>query len=244
MQKLIEKIKAAIYALIPGKVSNKMVISVMEYLRKLQKRSKKDFTFHLHKNECAFEEHKDCIERNGGFVEDQKAYTDMWFGSCTMKFSGCEIIAAYNALANLLGKQLFSLAELIAEFEKDGMMLTGKFGTAPRAIRDFFDRHGFSTNFTVEEKEFDELGEKSDSLILTLYNDRRDIRKEVHTVNVSKENGVYLAHNVYGNGMVVGPAASVRELIEQINEGKAKGLSLLGISCNKDTILDTNTEDV
>lgn len=56
------------------------------------------------------------------------------------------------------------------------------------------------------------------------------ISKEVHTVNISKEGGRYIAHNVYCNGKVVGSEASVMGLVGKMNGGKAKGISLIGVS--------------
>jgi predicted butyrate kinase (DUF1464 family) len=162
-------------------------------------------------------------------VEDQNSYTDMAYGESTMQYSGCEIFATYNAMYNINGKVTKPLADLISSYEKDGMVLSGKFGTAPKAISDFLEKQGFVTKLTTEEKEFDDIGKKFESMILTMYNDKNDISQEVHTVNISKENGKFTAHNVYCNGKVVGPYASVSEVIKNINGGKAKGISLIGV---------------
>ena len=122
-----------------------------------------------------------------------------------------------------------SLARMIFDYEKDGAVLSGKFGTSPKAISDFLTRLGFITYFSTDEEEFDKIGREHDSLILTMYNDRNDIRKEVHTINISKDCEMYTAHNVYCNGKVVGPCACVSEVIKNINGEKAKGISLIGI---------------
>lgn len=219
-----------ICALIPNKIDNATVISVLDLMRKQQKAIKKDFSAHLTKNEDAFKKHTAIITKNKGFVEDQNSYTDMAYGDATMQYSGCEIFATYNAIYSITGKPAMSLAKMISEYEKDGMVLSGKFGTAPKAIKDFLDKHGFKTDMTTNEADFDNFGKKFQSLILTMYNDKDDISKEVHTVNISKEGGKYVAHNVYCNGKVVGPDATVKELISHMNGGKAKGISLIGVS--------------
>ncbi len=219
-----------ICALIPNKVDNATVVSVLDLMRKQQKAVKKDFSSHTARNEEAFKKHAPVITRNKGFVEDQNSYTDMAYGDATMQYSGCEIFATYNAIYSITGKTVMSLAKMISEYEKDGMVLSGKFGTAPKAIKDFLDKHGFKTEMTTNEADFDNFGKKFQSLILTMYNDKDDISKEVHTVNISKEGGKYLAHNVYCNGKVVGPEASVKDLIGKMNGGKAKGISLIGVS--------------
>lgn len=219
-----------ICALIPNKIDNATVVNVLDLMRKQQKTVRKDFSAHVAKNEEAFQKHVSAITKNKGFVEDQNSYTDMAYGDATMQYSGCEIFATYNAIYSITGKAVMSLAKMISEYEKDGMVLSGKFGTAPKAIKDFLDHHGFKTEMTTKEEEFDSFGKKFQSLILTMYNDKDDISKEVHTVNISKEGGKYLAHNVYCNGKVVGPEASVGELIGKMNGGRAKGISLIGVS--------------
>lgn len=219
-----------ICALIPNRIDNATVVNVLDLMRKQQKAIKKDFTAHLAKNEEAFKKHAAVIAKNKGFVEDQNSYTDMAYGDATMQYSGCEIFATYNAIYSITGKAAMSLAKMISEYEKDGMVLSGKFGTAPKAIKDFLDKHGYKTEMTTNEADFDSFGKKFQSLILTMYNDKDDISKEVHTVNISKEGGKYLAHNVYCNGKVVGPEASVTGLIGKMNGGRAKGISLIGVS--------------
>ena len=219
-----------ICGLIPNKIDNATVVNVLDLMRKQQKTIKKDFSAHLKTNEDAFKKHAAVIAKNKGFVEDQNSYTDMAYGDATMQYSGCEIFATYNAIHSILGKQSMTLAKMISEYEKDGMVLSGKFGTAPKAIKDFLDKHGFKTDMTTNEADFDNFGKKYQSLILTMYNDKDDISKEVHTVNISKEDGKFVAHNVYCNGKVVGPNATVKELIANMNGGKAKGISLIGVS--------------
>ena len=198
-----------ICGLIPNKIDNATVVNVLDLMRKQQKTIKKDFTAHLKKNEDAFQKHAAVIEKNKGFVEDQNRYTDMAYGDATMQYSGCEIFATYNAIHSILGKQSMTLAKMISEYEKDGMVLSGKFGTAPKAIKDFLDKHGFKTEMTTNEADFDNFGKKFQSLILTMYNDKDDISKEVHTVNICKEGGKFVSHNLYCNGKVVGPRATV-----------------------------------
>lgn len=218
-----------ICALIPGQVDNSVVVGAFELMRKEQKLLKKDFSKNLKPNEEMFKKHTEVLKKNKGYVEDQNSYTDMKYGISTMQYSGCEVFATFNAIFNICGKPIMSLAQMISEYEKDGMVLSGKFGTSPRAISDFLNRHGFKTHLTTDEKEFDKIGKEFSSLILTMYNDKNDISKEVHTVNISKEGGKFTAHNVYCNGKVVGPYASVSEVIRNINHGKAKGISLIGI---------------
>lgn len=217
-------------AIIPNQVDNKLVINAFELMRKQQHLVKKDFSIHARSNDEAFKKHFDTISKNKGYVEDQNNYKDMAYGDSTMAYSGCEIFATYNAIYNLTKKNTVSLPKMISEYEKDGMVLSGKFGTSPKAIEDYLRKQGFKTVFTTVEDEFDSIGRSCDSLILTMYNDKNDISKEVHTVNISKEDNLFTAHNAYCNGKIVGPYSTVSEVIKNINNGKAKGISLIGIN--------------
>ncbi len=225
-----KKKKSKMRAWIPARVGNRTVIRFLDLLRGGQRVFGRSFPGNREKNEAAFPAHEAAIRAAGGFVEDQNRYGDMVYGRTTMRYAGCEIFAAYNIIVALLGRTLMSLPEMIEAFEKDGMVLSGKFGTAPKAIRDFLRQQGFSAEMTAREREFDEFGKRFEGLILTMYNDRNDIGQEVHTVAVSKDAAGFTAHNVYGSGRVVGPCAGLSELIGGINGGRAKGIALIGVS--------------
>lgn len=218
-----------LFAFIPKRISNRVIIVVYEFLRAVQKLVKCHWREHLMVNQSAVSHHLGTISKNNGYVEDQNTYTDMPYGKATMQYSGCEIFAVYNAAYSLLKRPLMALPELISCFEKDGMALSGKFGTSPKALLDFLNAQGFTTSFSTKEKDFAALAAAYPSLILTMYNDRNDIRKEIHTVHISKKDGMYTAHNVYCNGRVVGPYPELSQLMQNINGGKAKGISLIGI---------------
>lgn len=218
-----------LFSFIPNRINNKTIIAVYEILRKIQKLTRNRWKKHLTINQTTFSNHLNTISKNNGYIEDQNNYTDMVYGKATMQYSGCEVFAVYNAVYSLLKHPIMELPDLISCFEKDGMALGGKFGTAPKALRDFLESRGFTTSSTTKEKDFDMLAAEYPSLILTMYNDRNDIRKEVHTVHISKSNNTYTAHNVYCNGMVVGPYPTFNELMENVNGGKAKGIFLIGI---------------
>ena len=206
-----------IFSFIPKRISNGTIVAVYELLRHIQKLIPGRRQEHLAINQQAISHHLHVIEKNNGYVEDQNAYIDMPYGKSTMQFSGCEIFAVYNAMRSLLQHPVMDLPELIFYFEKDGMALNGKFGTSPKAA------------FTAKEADFAAFAAKYPGLIFTMYNDRNDIRKEIHTIHISKKGSMFTAHNVYCNGKVVGPFTSFDELIQNINGGKAKGISLIGI---------------
>lgn len=216
-------------ALIPNQINNKTIVQVMDLMRKQQRFMGKHYVSHLALNTENMKKHADSILQYHGFIEDQNNYEDLLFGEATLKYSGCEIISVFNALNNLGAKRIVTIPGLISHFEKDGMIFSGKFGTAPTALQDYFKANGYETVFTTKEQEFASIGANYKTFILTMYNDRNDISKEVHTINISKENTMYTIHNAYGNGIVLGPFNSIPAAIKNINNGKAKGISLIGI---------------
>lgn len=219
-----------IYSLIPTRINNHMVITFYELLCKLQKLIKTDYDNHLISNRLAFPSHLPAIIQHNGYIEDQHHYVDMRYGKTTMQYAGCEIFAVYNAIYSLSGHSLIELPDLIYYFEKDGMTLNGKMGTSPMASVRFLENHHFHTAFTTNEKDFDTLAKACQSLIFTMYNNRNDIRKMVHTIHISKADNMYTAHNVYCNGTVIGPYPTFGELMENIHHGNAKGILLIGIN--------------
>lgn len=211
-------------AFIPRHVSNKTVLGFMEFLRRIAHISKRKIRDHYKKNEEFF-------AANGieGFIENQKDLKDVSFGKKNLAFSGCEIIAAYNALVRLGGISGFSLPRLISEFEKDGMIFGGRFGTSPKALLDFFSKNGYKCDFVRNESEIRRIEPLYDTFILTIYNDKDNIKRQIHTINVNREMSGLIAHNVYGNGVPMGPFPSVEVLLGSINKGRSKLICIFGI---------------
>lgn len=222
----INKLKA----FIPQHIQNKTVIGFFEFFRKVRKifgKALSRITQNAIINREYFSSH------GSGLIENQNAYSDMKFGRTTIRYAGCEIIAAYNALLSLGEGADTDFVSLISEFEKDGMIFGGLFGTSPKAIFDYFIKRGFEAAFTVNESEFEAFSEKYDTLILTMYNNSRNIMEKVHTISITKTDELFTAHNTYGNGITIGPYASLSTLLGYICGGNAKGISLIGIQKTK-----------
>lgn len=213
---------------IPRTISPKLIITFFECLRGIQRMSCCKYADHFAQNMCAYTNHNEAIDCCDGYIENQREYCDMQYGVSQLSLVGCEVIAVYNALKDL-EKQDCSLVELIDSFEKDGMVLSGRFGTSPKAIADYFNATGYHTRISAKTCEFETIAATADTLIFTFYNDRDDIFEQIHTVHVSKHNDTYIAHNVYGDGRVVGPFASLDDLMIAINAGRIKPICLIGI---------------
>lgn len=213
---------------IPQKISNETAINFFEVLRKVSRETKNNFQDNLSKNIKNFENHKKTIENNKGYIEDQHSYKDMFYGNKTFDYCGCEVIAVFNALNDLNNNNDISLPLIIDYFEKDGIILSGIFGTAPTAIEDFFIKKGFETYSTTKEEEYEKIENNYDSFIFTFYENKNDIFKQVHAVNISKKNDKFYAHN-NGFNSHLKLYNSIREFIDKTNNGKIKGIFLTGI---------------
>lgn len=176
------------------------------------------------------------------FIENQNDWGNVRFGLSDMKYSGCEIMAVYNALLDL-GNEMTaqSMVELISEFERKGATLSGKWGCAPRSIYKYLVRRGYRVTMTTRANPdtINTIGKNSNSVIITAYNDRNDIRKMIHTISVTKDNfGNYTLHNAYkriagryaaykscGNS----PIKSLWDVIGVMSQGQAAPICVIGI---------------
>lgn len=173
--------------------------------------------------------HATSVKNAGGFIEDQHSYTDMKYGKVTVRYSGCEVISVYNAIWSIEKKATIPFVKMVRDFEKDGMVLRGIFGTSPKSINKYLNKHGYKTVYSVNENEFDKIGEKSRSILVTYYNDGKDISKMIHTIAITKAPDGLIAHNVHCDGRVHGPYKSVSEVLEKTSGGRAKGIYIVGI---------------
>ena len=180
-----ESEESYIKSFIPQKISNSIALSFFELLRKINYISN-NFSGNLENNNINFEHHKKRIKKDNGYIENQHDYDDMKYGNQTMSYCGCEVISVHNA-NNYLKDKNTNLPEIINDFEKDGITLNGNFGTAPKAIEDYYKKNNYITESTSKEEEFDKILQKSDCGIFTFYNNKDDIMDQVHTVSMTKE---------------------------------------------------------
>ena len=221
----MENIKNYFKAFIPQKASNELTLNFFETLRKT---ASHNFPGNLEKNIKNFAHHKKEIEKNNGYIENQEDYKDMYYGNKTIDFCGCEIIATYNAIYDLTGNHSISFPIMIDSFEKDGIVLSGFFGTAPRAIEDYLKKKGFNTISSTKKEEYDKIGEMCDAFIFTMFNDKNNIFNMVHTINITKKDGKFYIHN-NGNKCHLVQYKSISDLVNRVNRGKAKDIFLIGI---------------
>lgn len=181
------------------------------------------------------------------FIENQSQWNNLRFGSkYQMSYSGCEVIAAYNALLSL-GEKLSpsELVGLISFFEGRGAVWKGRFGVSPKAAYQYFKKLGYQVSFSNSKDiaVINKIGEQYDTMIVTVYNDKNDITKQVHTVNVSKDSlGKFHVHNGYkvrmdAQGMrtyvSAGPYDTPDAAVKGMARGNAGVLAVIGIKNNE-----------
>ena len=221
----IEAVKEYFKGFLQKKTSNRTIMASLQVLRTLT-----PFVYqgNLKHNKENFPSHLSQIQRYRGYIEDQYNYEDLKYGHKTIAFSGCELIAAYNALFDLTGDENIDFPEMIHYFENDGILLYGHLGTAPQAVDLYFKRKGFETKRSFKREEYSNIEKNYDAFILTKFNDIDDITQCIHTVCITKKNGKFHVHNnsYYGHNIQYD---SIEDVLNRIDGGLAKDIVLLGI---------------
>ena len=233
-------IKQFLLSFIPRHVGNSVVLRIYHLLALIPVPTKNRKKNHDHNTIWLKEAKWDSLTIPSVYIENQNEWGEVLFGRGShhnMKYSGCEIIATYNAL-KALGKADSPdfMAELIGEYEKHGAALWGEFGVSPLAICAYLKKQGFSV---VTAKKDDDISlDMADSrcqiFIATVYNDAKDITAQIHTVCITKEENKYILHNAYRknqDGIYVAsiPYATLKEAIAHISRQDVKMIYLIGI---------------
>lgn len=220
---------------IPKHISDYKLIKMLD---KMARRglSKRIVALHLsHNRSLSLERDKD------GYICRQSSLAGYWYGkkkafyqlfsflraSCfgkaiTADFNSCEVIALFNVL-NSLGKNA-DIADLLAGFEREGIVKKGYFGTSIWTLKRYLDKEGIDNQISYGE----EVGTAScNSYIVTLYNDKDDISQMIHTMAIIKKDDVYSMYNAHG-GIIKG--SSIGDCIEKYGKGKSRIISTICIS--------------
>ncbi len=166
------------------------------------------------------------------YIEHQKDMDDLYYGKrFRASYNACEVIAAYNALIDLTDhKPDISFPELLAEFEQNGLVRKGAWGTDLQWIDRFLCENGYTvrklTGRRITAEAVQDLERTCRTFIMTAYNDRDDIMQMIHTVTVTcSADGIYSVHNA-GDDRVY---RSLSEAVFSFNHQKGRVISLIGI---------------
>ena len=219
-----------LYAFIPLHVGNGVIIAMMQLMRFLGRHGGMYAASHSELNESNLGRLSvDDYAGPGHYMEKQRALDDLYLGMSTMDKAGCEVIAVYNALT-ALGIRGYTIPGLIEDFEKDGIMRSGRFGVSVRAMYDKLKSIGLKPHLTVKKDKMKELLDRSSTAILTLYNDRTTIGEQIHSVCITRDGGYYI-HNMYGDGSVLGPYEDMDDIVGRLRNGLTAPIALIGIDC-------------
>lgn len=237
----MKRIRNLFISFIPKYVSNRLFLCVYQMLSVVRVPWKIRERNYAHNREqlCIMQEEVWKIPMT--YIENQDEWKEIWFGAGrhhNMSYSGCEVIATFNAckaLGGLISPE--QLAGLISAYESHGAVLLGEFGTSPRAIERYFRQNGFTVAVSYGEKfdEADRIGDTYHVMIATVYNDKNDITKQVHTVCITgNRNNGYVLHNAYlmnENGTYVesAPYKTVADAVSHISRYCPKLIYLIGI---------------
>lgn len=193
-----------IAAFIPRYVSNHIVLTVYRLFtvlavpRFVRRRHNRENRKILEKTNWSFWNEKNTL------IENQSEWENINFGvgrHQSMRYAGCEIIATYNALKYLdVSVSERYMAELIGAYEARGAALWGMFGVAPTAIAAYFRKNGFQAETAdgADGAAVKKITANHQVMIATVYNDKNDIRAQIHTVCITKNaNGEFTLHNAY-----------------------------------------------
>ena len=173
-----------------------------------------------------------------GYIENQAYWGDIKYGKSDMAYSGCEIIATYNAIYDLTGKHgTNQMIDMISYYEQNGSSIYGGLGTSPIAVNEYLESQGFNTGMTCEtdSESIEAIQNTYDTYIVTAYNDENHLSSEVHTICITEENGKYTIHNDYmydaqeKKYKEKGPYNSLEDAIDAINDN-SQMISLIGVS--------------
>ncbi len=185
---------------------------------------------HRENNDAAWDKYQES-HNNGKYIEDQKGMTGIQYGIRSGDFNTCEVIATYNALQYLTdGNSPDSFPDLLKHFEKNGIALGGVFGTSPQAIDSYFEQNGYDTKMlagdNILSSQVSNMSENYDTYIMTTYNNKSNFGSKIHTVSITKENGVYVVHNDYEGTKSY---SSLEAAVSGYKDGNGEPVSLIGI---------------
>lgn len=232
---------------IPRHISNKTVVRLYHMLswirvpRFIRERN------YIHNLEYLKKTDEEIWRKPSACIEDQVQWGDIWFGAGrhhNMCYSGCEIIAVFNAQKKLNGSgTLQEMADLIRRFESKGAALWGEFGTSPKALAQYFKRCGLQVLISYgDQGSMEAIERESFVMIATVYNDGNDITKQIHTVCITRDlNGGYILHNAYciDKRGAYTESISYRTLddaVKHVSRYESKLIYLIGITPNKSAI--------
>lgn len=195
-------------------------------------------TEHKQNNEIAWENYR--ASHDSLYIEKQSELKDFQYGrEFTVNYNGCEVIAVYNALQYLrlnakeekMNEPEWDFPSLLSEFEKKGITKKGAYGTSPMAVKSFFKKCNRKTDTikgrNATNEKISHLEKEYSVFIMTVFNNKNNLKDMVHTMCITKEENVFTIHNDY-EGTRSYP--SLAEAIQGYKNGNARLICITGIT--------------
>lgn len=219
-------------------ISDKMLIGIFDLLAMVHILSdgRKSNNY---KNNKDIWKSSSAVYTEGRYIEHQGAMRDLKYGYKNVAYSGCEVIAVYNAEVTLAGgnePDKVTFVDLLKKFEDNGIVLGGLFGTAPNAMNDYLKNRGYTTEMLVgdhiTEASLERFGKYYDVFIVTLYNNRENVSDQIHTMCISEVHSKtgtkqYVMHNA---GDTVIKDDSIQGVLNDYNRGISEPICIIGIA--------------
>ena len=189
----LERFKHKVAKWIPTHISPKTIVLIYGLFDRLSFIGRSVRNKHRAYNETVLSGEDSPL--TNGYIDNQSQWKDVLFGKRDMAYSGCEIMAVYNALYALgKGSGYKLIAELIEEFEKSGAAMGGIIGSSPTSIKRHLKKHGIKSRIVWQE---DKLDPDTDLAIVTVYNDKNTLYSQIHTITFTRDENGFSAHNAY-----------------------------------------------
>lgn len=223
-------IKGFIMGFIPRFISDRLVMAVWRLTNIPVGKKRRSSHLSVNKKNWACLQSKASVN---GFIEKQDLLSDMVLGNAPASYNCCEVIAVYNAMLSLKDKLSDddgdSFPKLLGEFEKNGLAMGGKFGSTPNVMLKILKKRGFCPEVlyskAISPTSVELLSKRYHVFIATVYNDKRDISKMIHTVCITRSKEGFIIHN----SDVSGTQKSLYDSLFVLNGSKSRPISLIAI---------------
>jgi hypothetical protein len=188
----------------------------------------------------------DSVYTPGTFIENQPSWGNICYGKnseypifanfanvSNMANSGCGVIAVANAFHNMghdLSKE--EMAQLITDFEKNGMIMNGCMGTSPAAMYEYMTDHGYETDYTTSNDPavINDFSNDYDTFLVMAYNNQQNINYSAHHFCITKDaDGNFVVHNGEGNGLPSAPFSSLDKAIKNMGSADPRSVIITGV---------------
>ena len=147
---------------------------------------------------------------------------DLRYGIVRAAWSGCGLIAVYNALL-LLGNP-HPLWDVFAWGDLKGAALFGIFGTSHRRAGRLFRQLGYTVTAVTNPSLFDACAQRAEACLFTYWNRKGRFHKGMHTVCTRWREGALEVYNLYNNSEKI-------ERLPSFEEWCKRGIGPVALYC-------------